>query len=531
MLRRMRLLLISITVLAVVGVGAVGAESLLRVMFSWPTYIDPAVGFDYSSSTALVNLYDSLVYPEPDGSVAPHAAVRWETSEDGLTYTFYLRQGIQFHTGGEMTAEDVKFSMDRLQTIGEGYAYLFADVAETKVLDPYTVQFVLNKPFGPFVMALVRLYILDKDAVLAHLAEGPYGDYGDYGKEWLRTHDAGSGAYTVEEFPFEEYLLLKRFPGYWGETAERAPELVKMIRFTNAVTEKSMVSRHELEISDQWQTTEFYQSTAEMEGVDVASFPNGLVYFIMLNTAKPPTDDIHFRKALSYLFDYDQAVQYIFPGMLQAHGPVSSLTPGYKEGLFQYHYDLDKAREELEKSRYYDQLDDYPVVIGVNTDVPETEKVGLLLQAEAAKLGIDVVVQKLTWGKICELVATPETTPNGVTINVAPHYAEAGSMLQAKYHSSNTGTWEQAEWLLDPEIDALIDDALTTVDQEERFAKYGVIQEKIVDLAPDIFMVELLERHAYQSTYLDWPQLDAPNPVMGYNFDYRFYNLYSEKMP
>jgi len=531
MSRRFVVLVVALAAILVVGGIAASAQSLLRVGFSWPTYIDPAVGFDFSSSSAIVNLYDSLVYPTPDGTVVPHAAESWTVSEDNLTYTFKLRPGIMFHTGGEMTADDVKFSMERLLAIGEGYSYLFqGKIAAVNVIDKYTVEFDLAEPFGPFLFALVRFYIASKDAIMLNTMDGPYGDYGDYGKQYLQYNDAGSAAYTVKDFQFEEYLLLELFDGYWGTVAENAAEEVKMLRSPDTVTVKTMMARQELEITDPWQPEEAMVSMAAEEGVEIAAFPNSLSQYLMLHCTKAPTDDIHVRKALSYMLDYDQVVNVIFPGSLQAYGPVASVLPGYAEGLFQYTRDLDKAREELEKSRYYGELDQYPIVFGVNTDVPALEKLALLFQANAAELGLDVELIKMPWGKMVEVVGSQEETPNVLAINVAPHYPEAGSMLQAKYHSANVGTWEQAEWMLDPAVDQLIDAALATVDQTERFSKYALIQELIVEFAPDVFLFELLEKHAYQASYVDWPQPDSPNPVMGYNYDFRFIEVFPERM-
>jgi peptide/nickel transport system substrate-binding protein len=228
--------------------GAMKAEEAvgeLRVTFAWPTYIDPAVGSDFSSSSAFVNLYDTLVYPTPDGSVKPNVAESWETSPDGLTWTFHLRRGVKFHDGSELTAEDVAFSMDRITTIGEGYGYMFlGKVQRSDAVDDYTVRFTLSEPYGPFLVTLVRLYILNKDLVMANIkADGTYGDMGNYAKEWLLTHDAGSGPYQAKDVRLEEYVLMEKFDDYWGYFAPSPPDVVKFIGTTEPVTIRTMISR------------------------------------------------------------------------------------------------------------------------------------------------------------------------------------------------------------------------------------------------------------------------------------------------
>lgn len=509
---------------------------VIRHTNSWPLYLDPAVGSDYASSIALCNLYDSLVFPTPDGSVKPWLAKSWEISEDGLTYTFELVPGVKFHSGNELTAEDVVFSLERVMTIGEGYGYLFtANLEGAKVLDKYKVQFNLKKTFGPFLGALVRLYILDKNQVMANIQDGLYEGFGDYGKGWLVTHDAGSGPYQVKEMKTEEYLLMEKFNDYWdGWENKDAPQYVKEIGTTEAITIRTLMSRGELEITDQWQTSENLTAMDQLPNTEISSLFEGAVLNIMLNTKKPPTDDIHFRKALAYCIDYQQIIEKIFPGS-RPSGSIASSTPGYNPNLKPYTLDLVKAEEELKQSPYYGKLDQYPFELYWVSEVPDEEKVALMIQANAAKLGIKVNIVKVPWLSLIDVLAKLETTPTGAVIFVSPHYAEAGSMLESRYHSRSTGTWEQGEWLQDPEIDAMIEDAIASIDQKERFQKYYAIQEKIAELSPTLWIMEQAVKQAYRSDYVIFPaeelvkQGKPANPVMGYNFYYRDFKVFPEK--
>ncbi|HAF70729.1 MAG: D,D-dipeptide ABC transport system substrate binding protein DdpA [Acetothermia bacterium 64_32] len=530
-----KLIFLAFLCLSIVGFGAIGladGDRVLRVSFSWPTYIDPAVGSDYSSSASFVNLYDTLVYPDVDGSPLPHVARSWETSEDGLVWTFHLRDDVLFHDGTPLTAEDVKFSMDRITTIGEGYGFLFVGrVQKTEVVDDYTVRFHLSQPFGPFLTTLYRLYILNKDLVEANIKRpGPYGDMGDYGKEFLLTHDAGSGPYMVKEFRVEEELVMVKNPNYWLPLDPETPDEVRFIGTTEPATIRTMMARRELEISDQWQPQEAWQALDAIEGVDIASFYAGTEFYLMINTKKPPTDDVHFRRAMAWAMDYQTVVDHIFPGSIQARGPIPQNIPGADPNVFQFQRDLDKAREELKKSKYYDQLDQLEVEFHWIAEVPDEEKVALLFMANMAEIGINVKVVKVPWMSVVEEMAQLETSPHIVSVFDSSHYPEAGSLLESRYHSSSAPTWEQNEWLLDPTLDAMIEDALATVDRKERFAKYAEIQEYIVDLCPTIFLFEQVEKHAYQSAYVDWPTARGEvNPVMGYNMAARFIKVYPEK--
>jgi len=518
----------------------VQAEKIIRQTNSWPCYIDPAVGSDYVSSTVLCNIYDSLVFPLRDGSVVPSVAKGWEVSPDGLTYTFDLVQGIKFHNGDELTAEDVVFSMERIMAIGEGYGYLFTTtVDEIKALDKYKVQITLKQTFGPFLPSLCRLYILNKKQVLANKKDGSYGEFGDYGKDWLVTHDAGSGPYMVKEARTEEYYLCEKFKDYWGgwDKYPNAPDFFKQIGTTEPVTVRTLMARRELEISDQWQTTEALTALDAIPGIEIATVYAGSVLNITMNTKKPPTDDIHFRRALAYCVDYETICNKLFPGSKQAQGPVAAVTPGHNPNLFQFKQDFAKAEEEIKQSKYYGQLDQYPFELHWISEVPDEEKVALMVQANAAKIGIKVNVTKTPWISNIDNCAKMETTPNGIIVFVAPHYAEAGSMLESRYHSKSAGTWEQGEWLQDPEIDAMIEEAIATVDQKERFQKYYAIQEKIVEMCPTIFIFDQAQKQAIQNDYVvfpSWEEIKAgrpSHPVMGYDFYFREFKVFPEKIP
>jgi peptide/nickel transport system substrate-binding protein len=512
-------------------------ERLLRVSFANVPYMDPAVGSDEASSVYFVNVYDTLVYPTKEGNVKPHVAERWDVSSDGLTWTFYLRKGVKFHSGRELKAEDVVFSLRRMVVIGEGYGYLFkpyVDLEKTKAVDDYTVQISLSKPFGPFLLTLLRLYIVDSQLVRQHIAEGPYGDMGDYGKNWLMSGeaDAGSGPYKLQEFKRGESVTLVKFDGYWGETAQNSPTKVIMYGFTEPTTIRTMMEKRELEVTDQWQPLENYEAMSKIPGVKIAQVPQAMVFYIMLHTRKPPTDDIHVRKAIALAFDYETAIKDIIPYEKRPSGPVPSIMPGADPSLKPIERNIQAAVEELKKSKYWGQLDKYPIEFWWIAEVPWEERVALLFKANMEEIGLKVNVVKVPWLSVVEGMTKMETTPNAVSIFVVAHYAEAGSILSSRYHSHSTGTWEQGEWLMNPEIDSLIEDALATVVYNKRMQKYYEVQRKIVELYPSLYVYEHVVLRAYQSAYVDYPAARGEIiPIAEYELDFRWFQVYPEKIP
>lgn len=511
--------------------------SVIRHPNSKLPLLDPAIGTNYMDSTANCNLYDSLVFPNPDGSVKPWLGKSWEMSEDGLTYIFELVPGVKFHNGDELTADDIVFSMQRAITIGEGYSYLFIpSIKEVKALEKYKVQFTLKKTFGPFLGALVRFYIVNEKQVMSNIKkEGSYGEFGDYGRSWLVNHDAGSGPYMVTEVKPAEFIMMEKFNDYWaGWENKDAPQCIKEFAPSEPITVKTLMAGGELEVTNIFQPQENLKTLDRLPNVDIGSFYEGSVLNLMLNTKKPPTDDIHFRKALSYCVDYKIVIDKIWPRSMAVTGPVAFSTPGYNPNLEPLVLDLAKAKKELKESPYYGKLDQYPVEIAFLGAIPDEEKIALMIQSNAAKIGIKVSVLKKPSMALAASMATVESTSNGTFYFVAPHYSEAGSMLMSRYHSSSCGTWEQGEWLQDPEIDTMIEDAIATLDQKERFKKYYAIQEKIKEICPSIWLMEIPTEMNFRSDYVVVPAVELFKQgkpctlVMGYSHYFRDYKVTPE---
>lgn len=512
---------------------AAEADKTLRITQSSGGVIDPGIEVDATSCVAYVNLYDSLVYIDLENESRPQLATDWDASADGLTWTFHLREDARFHDGTDVLASDVVFSMKRLLTMGEGFAYLFSNyVDDVEAADDHTVVFTLKQPFAPFLSILPRLYILNEDLVTEHIESGQYGEYGDYGKAYLAEHDAGSGAYQLSAIETGSSFTMTRFDDYYEEWDPDAPETVEVIMNTEAATIRTMMNNGELHITDQWQTNEAYEALSQIEGVEVGDFTNGQILYLMLNTKKIPTDDVHVRRALAFMLDYDQICGTLFPN----YGKVSSSVPhnafGFSPEGYDYTFDLEKAKEELKQSEYYDQLMSGEIHIEVEwiSDVPDEEKIALLLQSTAAQLGVKVDVTKVPWATHVDKCGSIETTPNASTCFMAGDYSEAGAFLYKRFASDTAGTWQQCEWLQDAQLDAMISDALTTLDQTAREKAYAVIQKKVNEECLGIPIAEQAEKHAYFSN-IEIPCMESAKNggstalPLGYNFMFKDYRI------
>jgi peptide/nickel transport system substrate-binding protein len=502
--------------------SSVVKEKIVRITQSWPCKLDPAVGQDNCASVAHMNLYDTLIMIDSAGKTLPHLAKSWDFNKDANSYTFHLNEGVKFHSGNVLAASDVAFSLKRMIAIGQGWDFLYkSNVSDVVVKDPLTVEVKLKTVFGPFVSALIRAPILDEKLVMANIKkDGIYGDFGDYGKEWLVTHDAGSGPYMVKEMKTAEYLYAVKFPEYWRGWDQNAPDAFKLIGTTESMTVRTLMSRKELEISDEWQTAEAYNTLAKMDGVNVVDFQAGVQMVMHFNTAKPPLDDVHFRKALQYCFDYQTCKEKIYPRGQLSNGPIGSALPGYDSSLPPFKLDLEKAKAELQQSKYANNVGDFPVDLVWASEVPDEEKIALMLQSNAQVLGIKINVIKSPWLKMVDSAGKQDTTPHLFTRSLSGiPYPEAGAIIQL-YSSSSRGTIANVHWFNEQDqqtMDNLIADLMGTQDTAERLAKYKGAISQVINLAPDLWTVQMSQSHAYQSSYLIWPSAENASAGKGSN--------------
>jgi len=526
--------LLSVTLFAGGQKGTVASEeakTLLTWNMDWPTNLDPAVVFTMSGFQTKVNLYSTLVYPRNQsegGGIQPHVAESWTPSDDGKSFTFKLKQDIRFSDGSELEAEDVKFSMDRFLAIGAGVSYLFTDwVESTEVLDKYTVRFNLYKPCGVFVSALITLAILNKDEVMQHIEPGNYGDFGDYGENWLVSNSAGSGAYMVKEAEVD-FILMEQNPYHSFYRSPNAPDSIKIINTMETATLQTMLRGREIEITDFFASWDNKQQYLKVSGTKLASLPMARLWFGQFNCARPPCDDVHIRKAISWAFDYEQLLT-LFPGNQQASGPSNSNVPGWNPDNFQYQKNRTKAKEEIKQSKYYGKLDQYPVIFSPWIPNPVQERIALLFKQEMEAVGIPVKIEPVTLPQLFDAVKNPKVQPHLYIVMEAHLYPEAASFLYAHLSSVSQGSILNANWYTDPQLDNLLTEMLATVDDEERYELCYEIQKKAIDQCRDLYLMDETQTQVYQDAYIEWPQSKDSPLITGWEMDFRLFNFDAQK--
>lgn len=510
------------------------AKKTLRVFLTAPIQMDPAVILDWASYQSVQNTYDPLIRLGLTGDIDQTLSLadRWETSSDGLTYRFYLRSGVKFHSGRELTSKDVVFSMERLLTIGQGPASIFAPIVDSvKAVDNYTVEIKLKQLYGPFLYALTTFYILDSEEVKKNIkSTGEYGEMGDYGKEWLLTHDAGSGPYKIKEHLVGERLILERFRDYWGYVNSNAPDEVTIMPAPETATQVSMLLRKEADIT----YTLPAETIREMMGRGDIGMSNqlfGQQFIFVLNTKKPPLDDVHVRRALAYALDYENVRKAFLEEFTKpAIGPVASYIPGAPKDISYYARDLTLAREELKKSKYYNELEKYPIELWWVAEAAFEEKPSIVFATSVMELDpkLKIEVVKKPWAAVYDATFKLESTPHIMVLLSTPWFPEVGSYFELKFHSKYAGkSLIHVSWLLNSTIDKMINDAITTVDRDARFAKYKTILEVINPMVPEIVAFDYGMVVLYRKDYIiSWPAGEGKPPyAVQYMYDFRFFEL------
>ena len=248
-MQRLGKLLFVVTLVVFTGFTA-NAEKVLRLDEVAVGELDPAKASDYADTILMFNIYDTLVIPRQGGpGHVPHLAESWEG--EGTSYTFKIRDDVKFQSGNTLTAEDVVFSFDRMQAIGQGLSFLFVSVDSVEVVDGNSVRFNLAEPYAPFISSLVRLPIVDKQLVMDNLGEGE-GEMGDWGQAFLSSNAASTGAYLVESHNPQEETVMKKNPNYFLGVGENAPDTVRLRYGLEPATIRTLMAQGEHDITSQW---------------------------------------------------------------------------------------------------------------------------------------------------------------------------------------------------------------------------------------------------------------------------------------
>ena len=473
------------------GNGMATDGGKITLLFRDPPTLDPHLAEDNISGILVNELFGGLVTIEPfNFSVAPDLASSWDISENGTVYTFHLRPDAKFHDGRPVTAQDVKWSLERvadpelvspvvdqyLNDVVGVQAKLRGEadsVEGVKVIDDQTVQITIDAPKSYFLAKLTypTAFVLDRTNV-----EG--------NEDWIRSPN-GTGPFRLAQYDVGEVMRLARNdfyhlgPPHLDEVELQLSGGSAMILYENDEIDVTGVGLADLErILD----------PGSPLNPQVQPYPARFtISYVGLNVSEPPLDDPKFREALNLAVDRDNIATVVYDGAVR---PAKSIIPpgfpAYNPDLNPYPYDPERARQVLQESKYGGDLDNLPrMTLSISGSFGAAVPLGLevMLQSWEQELGIRVEIQQTEWATFLQDVNAKRYQM--FSLSWGADYPDPENFLDLLFHSESEGNRTNYS---NSAVDALLEQARVEQDQTARFELYNRIERMILDDAPWVLL-------------------------------------------
>ncbi|WP_458789549.1 ABC transporter substrate-binding protein [Yoonia sp. MH D7] len=480
--------------LSTLGVAA-QAQSLVYCSEGSPEGFDPALytsgtTFDASSHPVYNRLSE---FKTGTTETIPGLAESWDVSEDGMTVTFNLRQGVSFHSNEQFTptrdfnADDVIFSFDRqgnsenpyFEVSGGTYEYYgsmsMPELIESiEKVDDYTVVFNLTRPEAPIIanMAMDFASIVSKEYADAMMEAGT--------PEMLNQAPIGTGPFTFQAYQKDAVIRYLRNDNYWGDAAK-----VESLIF--AITPDASVRYQKVQAGEchvmAYPSPADVQAMKDAEDVVVMEQEGLNVGYLAYNTQVAPFDNANVRKALNMAIDKQAIIDVVFQGSGEiAKNPIPPTMWSYDENTVDDAYDPEAAKAALEAEGVTDltlKIWAMPVQRPYN---PNARRMAELMQEDFSKVGVTVEIVSYEWGEY--LSRSSELDRDGaVLLGWTGDNGDPDNFLAVLLGCDSVGAANRAQWC-NEEFDALIQQAKVLPTQAERTALYEEAQAIFKDQAP-----------------------------------------------
>ncbi len=461
-----------------------------------PANLDPHQIFDVPMMLYSLNAYDNLYrYEGNPPELKPWLAESHTVSADGKTWEFKLRQGAKFHDGSEITAEDVVYSFKRVLALAKAPSGAFRPVLKADNVtapDKYTVRFVLDQAYAPFLSAVPIVMIVNPRVVKANETNN------DWAATWLASNAAGSGAYQLDAStyrPLERVDLKRNRDHFLGWSDNPSPvEQVQILPTRETSTRVLALLQGSVDMTDSYLPTDQVERIQKAKGVRVEKHTSMRIFTLRMNNKKPPLDNVNARKCFAHAFNYDGFIKEILKGYAERNPtPMPNNLWGYPKDVAGYDYDLKKAKAYCDKAKAEGAPMNRPIQIHIQSQLEQTNQAAQLLQSDLAQIGINLKIISDTWANITTNTSKAESTPDLWVHWVSTYFVDPENWVGQMYDSQFHGTWKASAWYQNPKVDELLRKARVTINQAERQPLYEEATRLIVADSPDIWVYNTVE--------------------------------------
>ncbi|MGH7266832.1 MAG: ABC transporter substrate-binding protein [Candidatus Rokuibacteriota bacterium] len=485
----MKLRGIAILVLAALALVAPAAPAAAAGKFVFSNEspydtLDPHVTFDVGRVAVRLNLYDSLYrwFDNPP-KLHPWLAESYTVSTDGLTYTFKLRKGVKFHDGSELTAEDVRYSMERILALKKGAAAILSTMVEpgkTKAVDRHTVAFTLSKPSAIFLALVPEIHVVN--AALLEKNEKA----GDWGASWLTSHDAGSGSYTLGRYDPAVGFSARRFTDHFHGWGDKHFDEIEFRTVGEDNTRVLGMIKGDFHGTGGYLPLDQVKRLRAAENVKVLEQESMRIMMFQVHNQRAPLNDVNVRRAISYAFDYDGFIKEILGGSVERNPvPIPNNMWGVPKDVKGYTYDLEKAKQELARAK---AKIDRPLTVAYLSGFSQTEQAATVMANGLRKIGVETKLQADLWPVTVDKMKKPETSPDMIVYWISTYYADPHNWVGEMFHSGQWGTFKASSFYKNPKVDELLDAAIKATDQKVREKAYQDAARIVVEEAGGVFV-------------------------------------------
>ena len=503
-----------------------------------PKTLDPAEAYDSASTDMVNNIYDRLVtYKGNDTkTIHPSLATNWSVAEDQLTWTFHLRQGVKFSNGDAFDANDVKYSFDRVLIVNSpdsGVAWILSQCMNknsTTVVDPNTIQIKLTNTYGGFLalLAFTVASIVDQEYV-----EANGGVVADTDNTWMKENPIGTGPYKLDHWTHNSEIVLNQNPTYWGGWAGNHVQTVVVKSADEASTRILALENGDADFA--YIPYENLVDIRNKTGVLIFQAPSYDVVLGLFDTvsSNPIMANKNVRKALSYAFDYQSAIDDAYSGNLyRLPGCIPKGMPYYEtqnNGVPKYNFNLQQAAEILNQSGYlrnYNfkgnmyRFNNTAIRIFYNSGNAERQKMALSFQQNLAKLGINSVVSTEGWPQYLQRMYH-SIEWDFMFLGWMPDYNDPDDYIAPFVGSAAIGGDTFHTGYANATVDALLLKGKYNVSSQVRSDAYAAAFNIYINDPSLIY----IGQNTYTRGMRDWLQGYSYNPVLEYYY-YNYYKAY-----